>query len=114
MIPKDAKAMLVQAAHRAWPNLAKASELPFPDYWKAVAEWLTFHAPRIGDELMRQFVDDFVAAAKKAEEQGQVPVAPKISKEVREIWRKVEKQYAWDHAHEMPGAKTRPRSGRLF
>ena len=109
MIPKDAKAMLVQAAHRAWPNLAKASELPFPDYWKAVTEWLTFHAPHIGDALMWKLIDDFAVSAKEAEERGQAPVPPKVSDEVKAIWAKAdavrtakaeEKKEAWEHAAE--------------
>ena len=110
----EVKASLAKAAGRAWPNVTRASDLPFPEYWKAVTEWLTFHAPRIGDALMLQFIDDFVADAKAAEERGLKPAAPKVSKEVREIWRKVEKKHAWDHAYEMPGATTQPRAGRLI
>ena len=114
MKPEEAKAALARTVKRAWPNLAKASELPFPDYWKAVTEWLTFHAPHIGDVLMQNFIDEFVTSAKEAEKQGQSPDAPKIPNEVREIWRKVEKKHAWEHAYEMPGANTRPRAGRLL
>lgn len=115
MKPEEAKAALVRAVHRAWPNAAKASELPFPDYWKAVTEWLTFHAPRVGDALMLQFIDEFVVAAKIAEERGEAPVPPKVSDEVRAIWEKAEsrraagrddpaprenKKDAWEHAAE--------------
>ena len=103
----EVKASLAKAARRAWPNVAKASDLPFPEYWKAVTEWLTFHAPHVGDELMQQFIDDFVADAKAAEERGLKPAAPKVSKDIREIWEKAEKAAkpdekadAWEHAAE--------------
>lgn len=114
MTVDEVKASLAKAARRCWPNVTKASDLPFPEYWKGVTDWLCFHAPHVGDALMREFIDDFAVAAKEAEERGESPAAPKVSKEVREIWRKLEKKRAWEHAHEMPGARTRPRAGRLL
>ena len=134
MTADEVKASLAKAARRAWPNAAKASDLPFPQYWKSVTEWLTFHAPRIGDKLMQQFIDEFAVAAKEAEERGETPTPPKVPEEVREIWRKAgtarpsaarpsgpggETGGAWEHAAER-AAETRDffakraRRGRLL
>ena len=115
MTADGVKASLAKAAARAWPNAAKASDLPFPEYWKAVTEWLTFHAPHVGDELMQQFIDGYVASAKAAEERGETPTPPKVSEEVRAIWANAgrgkaakaeEKRDAWEHAAER-AAETR-------
>ncbi len=109
MTADEVKASLAKAARRCWPNVSKASDLPFPEYWKAVTEWLTFHAPRIGDALMLQFIDGFVADAKAAEERGLKPASPRVPDEVRAIWAKAdavkavkpdEKKDAWEHAAE--------------
>ena len=113
MTADEVKAALARAARRRWPDVTQASALPFPEYWRAVTEWLTFHAPHVGDTLMLELVDDFAVAAKEAEERGESPAAPKVSKEVREIWRKTEgararglrgaeaaNQDAWEHAAE--------------
>ena len=101
------KASLAKAARRAWPNAAKASDLPFPEYWKSVTEWLTFHAPRIGDKLAEQFVIAMVEKAKDAESRGLKPVPWIVPEKVKEIWanaakaRKASKNSeAWDHAAE--------------
>lgn len=86
MTAGEVKASLARAARRCWPNVKKASDLPFPDYWKAVIEWLAFQAPHIGDALMWKLIDGFAVSAKEAEESGLKPAAPKVSDEVREIW----------------------------
>ena len=88
MTADEVKASLAKAARRCWPNVTKASDLPFPEYWKAVTEWLTFHASHVGDALMWKLIDEFVVSAKEAEERGEAPVPPKVSDEVREIWAK--------------------------
>lgn len=92
MTAGEVKTSLAKAARRCWPNVTKASDLPFPDYWKAVTEWLTFQAPHVGDALMWKLIDDFAVSAKKAEERGEAPTPPKVPERVREIWRKAEKQ----------------------
>ena len=119
MKPEDAKAALVRAVQRAWPNVAKASELPFPDYWKKETEWLTFHAPHLGDKLIDQFISDMIAIAQEAERTGQAPKPWIVPEKVKEIWRKAEeragtearrpeesdeKREAWDHAAERAAA----------
>ena len=90
MTAAEIKAQLSKAARRCWPNVTKASDLPFPDYWKAVTEWLTFHAPRIGDALLWKLIDDFAVDAKWAVERGLAPIAPRVSDEVKEIWNRVD------------------------
>lgn len=86
MTAREVKTSLAKAARRCWPNVAKASDLPFPDYWKAVTDWLTFHAPHVGDSLMWKLIDDFAVSAKEAEERGEAPAAPKVSERVKKIW----------------------------
>lgn len=86
MTEAEIKAQLSKAARRCWPNAAKASDLPFPDYWKSATDWLAFHAPHIGDKLIGQFIADIVRAAKEAEKRAETPASPRISDEVREIW----------------------------
>lgn len=107
MKPEDAQAMLSRAVKRAWPNVAKASELPFPDYWKKQSEWLAFQAPHIGDKLAEQFVIAMVEKVKDAESRGLKPVPWIVPEKVKEIWanaakaRKASKNSkAWDHAAE--------------
>lgn len=126
MTADGVKASLAKAARQAWPNAAKASDLPFPEYWKSVTEWLTFHAPRIGDKLMREFIDHAVSEAVTAETQGVKPKEWRIPEAVRKIWesdraaqRPRAKTDAWEHAAER-AAETRDffakrsRSGRLL
>ena len=107
MTADEVKAALAKAAGSCWPGLKKASDLPFPGYWKAVTEWLTFHAPRIGDALMWKLIDDFAVSAKEAEGRGEAPTPPKVPDEVKAIWAKAdavktakaeEKKEAWEHA----------------
>ena len=86
MTAGEVKTSLAKAARRCWPNVTKASDLPFPDYWKAVTEWLTFQAPHVGDALMWKLIDDFAVSAKEAEERGLKPTAPKVSERVKKIW----------------------------
>lgn len=90
MTADEVKASLAKAARRCWPDVTKASDLPFPDYWKAVTEWLTFHAPHVGDALMWKLIDEFAVSAKEAEERSEVPVPPKVSDRVKEIWSRAE------------------------
>ena len=90
MTAEEAKASLARAAKRAWPNVAKASDLPFQDYWKKQMEWLTFHAPRIGDKLLDQFVADMIAIAQKAERMGHAPEPWIVPDKVKKIWATVE------------------------
>ena len=90
MTVDEAKAALARAVKRAWPNVAKASDLPFQDYWKKQMEWLTFHAPRIGDKLLEQFVDYMIATAQAAEREGQAPKPWIVPDKVKEIWKTVE------------------------
>lgn len=91
MTEAEIKAALGRAVRKAWPNVAKASDLPFPDYWKSATDWLAFHAPHIGDKLIGQFIDNFVRAAKEAEKRAETPASPRISDEVREIWNRAVK-----------------------
>ena len=117
MTADEAKAALARAVKRAWPNLAKASELPFPDYWKKQTEWLCFHAPRIGKKLMEEFVIAIIEKAKDAESRGLTPEPWIVPDKVKAIWANVdkaehssairtgaakteEKREAWDHAAE--------------
>ena len=117
MTAAGVKLQLVKAVKRAWPGVTEPSDIPFPEYWKAVTEWLLFHAPHVGDVLMWYLIDEFVGAAKEAEEKGREPDAPKISNEVRKIWQKIEAEKAamagrgeapnpgsneaWEHAAEL-------------
>ena len=87
---EEAKATLASAAKRAWPNVAKASDLPFQDYWKKQMEWLTFHAPHIGEKLLRQFVSDMIERAKEAERLGRVPEPWIVPDKVKSIWANIE------------------------
>lgn len=89
MTADEVKAALAKAAGRCWPGVKKASDLPFPGYWKAVTEWLTFHAPRVGDALMWKLIDGFAVSAKEAEGRGEAPTPPKVPESVREIWANV-------------------------
>ena len=116
MTADEVKTALGKAVRRAWPKVAKASELPFPDYWKGATEWLAFHAPHIGDELMGRFIADIVREAVCADAAGTEPAARKISNEVKEIWNRAvghrsktlkagttqadAAQDAWEHAAE--------------
>ena len=105
MTSDEVKTALAKAVKRAWPGVAKASDLPFPEYWKGMTEWLVFHAPRVGDELMGRLVRGVVEIAVEAERKGETPVANVVPEETRAIWAKVEerrrqKDDAWRHAAE--------------
>ena len=106
MTLNEATAMLGAAIKQAWPNLAKASELPFPEYWKKQREWLLFHAPRIGGRYARGLVGGMVFEAVEAERVGREPVAWVVPESVKEIWRRADEKYrkeAWEQAAERYG-----------
>ena len=86
MTRDEVKASLAAAARRCWPDVTRASDLPFPEYWRGVTEFLTFHAPHVGDALMWKLVDGFAVSAKEAEERGETPDTPKVTGEVRAIY----------------------------
>ena len=86
MTAGEVKTSLAKAARRCWPNVTKASDLPFPEYWKAVTEWLTFHAPHVGDALMWKLIDAAVRGAVLAEAAGKEPVCPPVPESVKRIW----------------------------
>lgn len=86
----EVKAALARAVRREWPNVTKASDLPYPDYWKSATEWLCFHAPHIGDRLMERLVADVVREAVLAEAAGTKPKPYKVPDKVRQIWEKAE------------------------
>lgn len=96
MTAAEVRAELRRAAGAAWPGAARASDLPFPSYWKAAAEWLEFHAPRVGDALMRRFVSDVVEEAQSAEREGRAPAERRVPCHVRAIWREIEARMAED------------------
>lgn len=110
MTVEAVKTTLSRSVKATWPNVAKASELPFPEYWRGVTEWLTFHAPHVGDRLMRELVEACVMRAFEALRDGEKPDAPKVPEEVRAIWRRAEgredraekrRRDAWNHAAEL-------------
>lgn len=90
MTADEVKAALAKAARRYWPNVKKASGLPFPDYWRGAAEWLCFHARHVGDGLMERFIATVVREAVDAEDLGLKPRGWAIPEKIREIWRRVE------------------------
>ena len=105
MTESEIKVALAKATRRYWPDKTKASDLPFPEYWKGVTSWLKFHAPHVGDRLMGNFIYTFVVNAKEAEGRGEAPTAPKVPEEVRKIWaragrsepmREIERRKAWE------------------
>ena len=86
MRPEEIRLELARLTRARWPGVSRASELPFPDYWRAELEWLDFHAPHIGDRLMRDFVDETVDKAWLAQQGGHEPKASVVSSAVRGIW----------------------------
>lgn len=110
MSPAEVKTYLAREAKRAWPNVAKASDLPFPEYWKAQTKWLIFHSPRVGNMLMLKLISDSVIVVFEAYKKGVEPVANVVPEEVRIIWEKAEterKREAWDNAAERADAVRR-------
>lgn len=110
MSPAEVKAYLSREAKRVWPNVAKASDLPFPEYWTAQTKWLIFHSPRVGDMLMLKLISDVVIVAFEAFKKGVEPVVNVVPEEVRIIWEKAEterKHEAWDNAAELADAVRR-------
>ena len=94
MTGKEIKEALAREARKAWPTVARASDLPFSDYWRNKVDWLTFHAPHIGDKMMRALIADAVTDAVLAEAAGKEPLCPLVPESVRKIWE--------DHAHTGP------------
>lgn len=86
MTADEIKAALARAAKAAWPDAARASDLPFPDYWRRQTEYLAFHAPHVGDRLMDSLIAEAVAMAREAERNGTEPVAWVVPDRVRRIW----------------------------
>lgn len=100
----EIKNRILSGARRVWPGIAKASDLPYPEYWKGLFEYLGFHAPHVGDRLMATMISAYVAHAAKCEKRGEEPRAPEVSDEVRAIWRVAEEKrraWVWEHAAEM-------------
>lgn len=125
MTAEMVKATLAKLARKVWPDIARASDLPFPEYWRKQAEYLCFHAPRIGDRLMEQMCADAVVIAAVAEKRGLEPQAWEVPNTVRIFWenparkraqREAEKRRAWKCAAERVAAlkDRQPGTGRLF
>ena len=110
MTVENAKLILSREVKRVWPHGA-----PFPDYWKKQAAWLSFHAPRIGEKLLRQFVADMIETAQEALRMDRTPKPYVVPESVREIWRKAEADGALVHelSHEI-GRSAKMRQGRLL
>ena len=80
MTVENAKLILAREVKRVWPHGA-----PFPDYWKKQAAWLAFHAPHIGEKLVRQFVADMIETAQESLRSDHVPkpyVVPEVSHKI--------------------------------
>lgn len=124
MSESEVKIMLSRAVKGAWPNVTKASELPFPEYWKGLTVYLTFHAPHLGEGFMRELILDYVRGAIDAEKKGVVPKAPVVPEAVRAIWRKADRapqrsqmrrEEAWNNAAERAmQVRNRFTEGNLF
>ena len=124
MSESEVKIMLSRAVKGAWPNVTKASELPFPEYWKGLTVYLTFHAPHLGEGFMRELILDYVRGAIDAEKKGAVPKAPVVPEAVRAIWRKADRaparsqmrrEEAWNNAAERAmQVRSRFTEGNLF
>lgn len=72
---------LSDALSASWPD-----GVPFREYWRRAEEWLAFHAPHVGDGLMRKLITECVAVALLAERNGTPPVAPVVGEAVRKVW----------------------------
>ena len=89
MTAENAKLILSRELKRVWPH-----GVPFPDYWKKQAAWLAFHAPHIGEKLVRQFVADMIETAQESLRADHTPKPYVVPESVREIWRKAEAEGA--------------------
>ncbi len=94
MTAEEARMALRRAVRAAWPGASRAGGTPFPGYFRAAAEWLGFHAPRVGDALMRRLVSDVVEEARDAEREGRVPAERRVPERVRAIWRGIDRRMA--------------------
>ena len=86
MTGKEIKEALAREARKAWPHVARASDLPFPDYWRSVVEWLTFHAPRLGGRVTALFIEGAVVDAVTAQMKGTEPTLWIVPERVKKIW----------------------------
>ena len=126
---EDIKGMLARAARRAWPDAAKMSDLPFPEYWRAQREWLEFHAPHAGEKVMEWYAAGAVEIAVEAAKAGVEPKPWRVPEETRSIWQRIKDrrgcrppaQDAWNNAAERAaevkdrfGARARAWHGRLL
>ena len=75
----------------------------------------SFHAPRIGEKLLRQFVADMIETAQEALRMDRTPKPYVVPESVREIWRKAEAEGALvqEQSHEI-GRSAKMRQGRLL
>lgn len=94
MTAEEARDELRRAVRAAWPRRARPGGPPFPEYFRAAAEWLGFHAPRVGESLMRRLVADVVEEARDAEREGRVPAQRRVPERVRAIWRGIDRRMA--------------------
>ena len=86
------KRELGDALRTAWPDARAATDLPFSGYWRKTTAWLAFHAPHVGDELMRKLVTCAIAECLEAERSGREPVAHEVPAAVRAIWAELDEQ----------------------
>ena len=86
MTVKDIKVILARKARREWPWAAKASDLPFPDYWKSATEYMSFHAQHVGAKLLEQIAADIVFEAAEAQRRNVEPKPWVVPEKVKAIW----------------------------
>ena len=96
MTVENTKFILSRELKRVWPHGA-----PFPDYWKKQAAWLAFHAPHIGEKLVRQFVADMIETAQESLRADHTPKPYVVPESIREIWRKAEGLVVPEESHKI-------------
>lgn len=90
MSADEVRGALSRAVRRVWPHARKASDLPFPEYWRRQAQWLAFHAPRVGERVMDALIGDVVRVAERAVRMGGEPQPWTVPDWQREMWRGAE------------------------